>query len=591
MAIRVSRSSGSLRPSQAIGAAAVLAMAGFAACVGNVGSTGGPGGQTAGPGNTGGSSSNSNNGSAGTGTPYGGGPITTDACAGQPIPLTAPRVWRLTTAQLKNTLMDVFGYAGTSIDTFPADSRPDTSEYADAADSLVVGDLLTTYYSQAAEEVSANMATRSATFLGCAMSALGTGTCLQNFLQTYGMKAWRRPLTSDEVSNLQGLYNTVAPGAGAQVGFTTVVQALILSPNFVFRTELGTSNAAGTTTTMTDYEIASALSYMLWDSPPDQALYDAAAAGSLHDPAGLGAQVKRMFAATTRAPVALSSFIQQWLHTDGLLTVTKDPKDFPVWNASVAQDLANETTSFVSSVAFDPSGDRTLGSLLTASYGFVSPATASIYGVPAPAPGSGLVRTNFDPSQRSGLLTEAAWLAAVSNYDDTDLPGRGNFVRGALLCDASPPPPMVFQFNPSTITPNMTGRQKFTIHTESSTCAACHNLFDGIGFALENYDPVGKFRTTDQGQTIDPTGSVPLPGGGTLQFANFVDLMKEMVASPDLGTCYASQYVRYTTGRTSTEVSQCELQTVSKAFAAAGNTVDSLPAAIAALPSFITRQN
>jgi hypothetical protein len=491
---------------------------------------------------------------------------------------------------LKNTLLDVFGFAGTSIDSYPADSRADTSEYANAADKLVVGDLLTTYYNNTAEEVSANVIANSSTFLGCAISSLGAGTCLQDFLTKYGAKAWRRPLSSDEVTGLQGLYNTVAAGGGAQLAFTMVVQALILSPNFSFRAELGTSTAPGATA-LTDYEMASALSYMLWDSPPDQALYDAAAAGMLHDPASLVAQVQRMFTVSTRAPVALSSFIQQWLHTDGLLTVMKDAKLFPMWTPAVAQDLETETQRFVSSVTFDPGGAHTIPSLLTANFGFVSSQTAALYGVPAPAPSAGLVRTDFDPNQRSGLLTLASWIAAVSNAGDTALPARGNFVRGALLCDASPPPPAVFQFDPTVITPNMTGRQKFIAHTKSTTCAACHNLFDGIGFALEEYDPIGRFRTTDQGQTIDPSGSVPLPSGKTLQFANIIDMMKEVASSPDFVSCYASQYLRYATGRESSTISTCELQTLAAAVNAAGNTIDALPVAIAALPSFAARQN
>ncbi|HEX9294329.1 MAG TPA: DUF1592 domain-containing protein [Polyangiaceae bacterium] len=525
------------------------------------------------------------------GSTGGGGDVTTEACTGQPIPLSAPRVWRLTTTQLKNTLLDVFGFAGSSIDSYPADSRADMTEYANVADKLVIGDLLTNYYNKTAEEVSASIATRSSTFLGCAMTALGAGTCLQDFLKTYGMKAWRRPLSTAEISGLQGLYNTVAAGAGAQTAFAMVVQALILSPSFGFRTELGTSNAAGTMTTMTDFEIASALSYMIWDSPPDQALYDAASAGTLHDPATLRAQVHRMFTDSTRAPVALGWFIAQWLHTDGMPTVKKDATLFPMWNGSVAQDLANETAKFVSSVAFDPAGDHTIGALLTGSYGFVSAATADLYGVRPPAAGAGLVKTNFDPTQRSGLLTLASWLAAGSNFNDTALPARGNSVRGALLCDASPPPPAMFKFDPSVITPDMTGREKFIEHTKSSTCAACHDLFDGIGFALEQYDPIGRFRTTDQGKTIDPSGTVPLPSGSTLEFANFVEMMKQVAASPDFSQCYASQYLRYATGREVTAVSACELQTLTKAVNAAGNTIDSLPAAVAALPSFITRRN
>jgi hypothetical protein len=189
------------------------------------------------------------------------------------------------------------------------------------------------------------------------------------------------------------------------------------------------------------------------------------------------------------------------------------------------------------------------------------------------------------------VLTQAAFLSAVSNYDNTGLPARGNFVRGAILCDASPPPPAAFMFDPTQITPDMTEREKFTVHTKSSTCAACHNLFDGIGFALENYDPVGHFQTTEVNKPIDPSGSAPLPTGGTLMFSNFIDLLKQVTSSPDLGSCYASQYLRYTTGRNTPEISQCELQTLANAFGAAGNTIDSLPAAIASLPSFITRQN
>jgi hypothetical protein len=540
-----------------------------------------------GPGATGAGSTGAGSTTTGAGTGAGGG--NPGACVGQPTKPSAPRVWRLTTTQMKNTLLEVFGFAGTSIDTYPADSRADITEYANVADRLVVGDLLTTYYDKTAEEVSASVVARSNSFIGCATNDLGAGNCLADFVTTYGMKAWRRPLSTDEVGELTSLYKMLAPGAGAQTAFSMVVQALILSPKFVYRTELGTSGAPGTTT-MTDYEIASALSYMLWDSPPDQVLYDAARAGMLHDPAMIRAQVGRMFNASTRAPAALGSFVAQWLHTDGLPTVTKDPNLFPMWNAMVAQDLASEAASFVGSVAFDPGADHSLGALLTASFGFVSPKTAALYGVAAPS-GAGLVKTEFDPKQRSGLLTLGSWLAAVSTFSDTALPQRGNFIRGALLCDASPPPPANFKFDPSVITPDMTGREKFTVHTKSATCAACHDLFDGIGFALEQYDAIGRFRTIDQNKTIDPSGTAPLPSGKTLQFANFVDMMKEVAASPDFNRCYASQYLRYATGRESSEISDCEIRALTDAVDVAGNTIESLPAVIAALPSFVTRQN
>jgi hypothetical protein len=116
-------------------------------------------------------------------------------------------------------------------------------------------------------------------------------------------------------------------------------------------------------------------------------------------------------------------------------------------------------------------------------------------------------------------------------------------------------------------------------------------MFDGIGFALEQYDPIGRFRTVDKNQTIDPSGTVPLPSGKTLTFANFIEMMNQVAASPDFSKCYASQYLRYATGRESTDVGACELQRLTEAVGVAGNTIDSLPAAVAALPSFITRQN
>jgi hypothetical protein len=146
---------------------------------------------------------------------------------------------------VKKTLLDAFGFAGTTIDAYPANSRPDINEYGNAADTLVVGDLLTTYYDGTAAEVSANVDAHASGFLGCAVPALGTGTCLQDFLTKYGQKLWRRPLTAEEIAEYQRLYTTTAASSGPDVGFSMVVEALILSPNFVFRTELGSSQASG----------------------------------------------------------------------------------------------------------------------------------------------------------------------------------------------------------------------------------------------------------------------------------------------------------------------------------------------------------
>ena len=268
-------------------------------------------------------------------------PAVTTAAAGAPAVPPGPgacgaaalppaRVWRLTHAQLRNSLQDLFGYAGPAIDVLPADARLDG--FANGASRLAVPPVLLDYYRKVSDEVSSDVVRRSSDLLPCRLTAPG-GPCLRQLLTTLGLRAWRRPLVASELGRLEQLYRQAAGSddAGAELGLKSLIEALILSPNFLFRYELGDNQVAGTVTHLTDWEIASALSYTLWDAPPDAPLLALAAAGRLRDPANLEAQARRLLGTPGRAAPALTYFFRQWMKIEDLPTLGKDAIQFPIY--------------------------------------------------------------------------------------------------------------------------------------------------------------------------------------------------------------------------------------------------------------------
>jgi hypothetical protein len=495
------------------------------------------------------------------------------------------RVWRLTHTQLKNTVLDTFGFRVPVLETLPSESRLDG--FANASERLSLSPVLLAYYDRGADAVADEVVKNSGTFVKCPLAALGEGTCLGDFLRTFGMRAWRRPLSAVELGKLDKLYRSAALALSPEEGLKTVVKGLVLSASFLFRTELGSDQTPGTTTKLTDFELASALSYTLWDAPPDPTLMELAMAGKLHEPATLKAQAQRMFATSPKARTAFYSFMQQWLETESLTTEAKDTMLFPAFSLQVARDLEQESRLFVDGVVFEGGGDRSLRTLLTASYGYLNAGTAPIYGQKVTA--TGLTRTDLDASQRRGLLTQASFLAAHADTNDTSVVGRGRYLREQVLCAPVPPPPGDFKFNEKVITDDMTAREKFMEHAKNPACSSCHALFDIIGFALENYDAIGQFRKTDKGKTIDPSGKLPLPNGDELTFSNFVDLIDQLAKGPDAYACFASQYLSYVSGKV--KLDDCERAEIGKTFAASGYRLDELAMTIITSPRFVTRRN
>jgi hypothetical protein len=523
--------------------------------------------------------------------------------------LPRARLWRLTQTQLRNSLQDLFGFSGAAVDSLPAESR--LEGFDNSADRLGVPSLLLDRYNTLSEEIASEAVRRHQSLLPCPLADLGQGSCLADFLTRFGRRVWRRPLTEAETTRLAGVYTAAAQAADAENGLRTLVKALLLSPHFLFRSELGVAAQSGKTggpLRLTDFELASALSYLLWESTPDDTLLELAAAGQLSDRSVLRAQAERLLRSPERAAPAFAGFVRQWMKIDDLVRLRKDRKQFPMYNPATAADLLEENRRFVDSVVFDPGGDRRLHTLLTAPYGYINARTAPIYGIDVPAAPKGAAATALDDnlareaatlrqqaldsSQRRGIFTHGAFLAAHASSDTPKLVARGSLVREQVLCGEVPPPPDEFKFDDSKITEDMTAREKFVLHTRSSFCARCHALFDGIGFALESYDAIGRFRRTDKDKPIDPSGTLTVaPGRPELRFTNFIDLVGQLADLPETGACFSLQYLTFATGRTMPEVNACEARALARTFANSGNRLDALMLAVVDSPAFVMRRN
>ncbi len=376
--------------------------------------------------------------------------------------------------------------------------------------------------------------------------------CVTQFVTTFGLRAFRRPVTATEQTDLQALFTNVRGlGLGFNESIGALVKGMIQSASFLYHWEIGpTKPVAGADglIPLTPWQIASRLASTIWNTMPDDTLLQAAQAGLLSTPAQVLAQAQRMIA-DARAVQALNDFHQQWLLSVGTRVPNLDgiAPAGPLTQAAV-DGLATEFTSFLSSVY--STGDGTLSAFLTAPYAYVNHDLATIYGVPGPAAGAGFAKVMLDPAQRGGLFTQVAFLSSFATGQTDNPVFRGLSVYTKLLCGvALPPPPVVPGAN---FTEKGTTRQTYEAHGNSMCASACHGVFDPPGFAFENYDGVGSYRTTEKGQPVDSTGSFATPGGATITFTNAIDLMKQLAASPETAECVERQWTRYMLGRMET---------------------------------------
>jgi hypothetical protein len=498
------------------------------------------------------------------------GPVTMASCPQQPVPRTPLR--RLTRFEYQNAVQDLLGVDASAAKELPPDEI--TNSFDNNAAVLTVSALHAEKYVLVSEAL-AKLAVRDLPKLvGCDAVAQGEEACARRFATRLGRRAFRRPLTAADEQALMTAYEAGHDGGSYAEGIEVMLRAALQSPDFLYRLELTSPmDANAAPTPLSQYELATRLSFLIWSSGPDDALLDAAAAGALASKAQVAAKAREMLA-QPRARAAIASFFEQWAGTRRLDVTSKSAAAFPEFSSARAA-MAAELPAFVQHVLW--SGDRSLKSLLTEPVAFVDAPLATIYGVPAPAAGSGLTRVALPAAQgRAGILTQSGFLSVQGHPDQTSPVLRGKFVRSLLLCQPPSPPPSDVDISVPTLEEGATARERLAGHLAvGASCQGCHSLMDPIGLAFESFDAVGRYRESESGKAIDTSGEITGVSDASLggAFASVREMAEKLAQSEQVRACLATQWFRFASGRSEVEADECSLAGMRDTFASSGGDV------------------
>ena len=368
--------------------------------------------------------------------------------------------------------------------------------------------------------------------------------CVDKIISTLARHAYRRPVTRAEAAALTKFVALAkANGETTEQGIQLAIEAMLVSPNFLFRIE---HDAFPTDPSkihrVSDVELASRLSYFLWSSMPDDELLSLAESGKLHEPAVLDAQVKRMLADDRSSAIA-DNFAGQWLELRNLNVVKPDPQKFPEWGPELRDAMYSETRLFFDYVLRQ---NRPLADFLDARYTFLNDRLAKFYGI-AGVTGPEFRKVDLATDQRGGILGQASVLTVSSYPTRTSVVLRGQYILGNILgSPAPPPPPDVPPLDEAAVGTSMSLRQQMEKHRSDPVCASCHSKMDPLGFGLENYDGIGKWRTMDGKFPVDASGM--LPNGKTFSTPGEMRSLLESQL-PEFARLMAGKMLTYALGR------------------------------------------
>lgn len=480
---------------------------------------------------------------------------------------------KLTRAQYKNAIADVLG---------PELSIPPIAEPDAVLGGLASVGAAGTSYSprgiESFEEVAYAVASQAmdneavrARLVPCSPSAAVDPGCAEAALDALAHHAWRRPATAEELATLVAMAGEAAGTLkDFHDGLEFGVAAILQSPHFLYRAELGgqvgETNGADETNArvFSGHELATRLSFFLWNTTPDAALLAAAEAGELITEAGLRAQAERLLA-DPRARKGMRRFFVEWLRLEELESLSKDPTLFDFYTSDLGPSALEETLALLDWMVFEE--QRDIRTLMTTTTTFVNPLLAALYGIPAPGSEDELVRVQLPvDGPRAGLLGHASFLNAHAHAVSTSVTLRGKAVRNILLCQPTPDPPVDVDTSipePSGTAPTM--RERVAEHLEDPGCAGCHLLMDPIGLGLERFDGTGRYRNLDNGAQIDPSGD--LDGE---EYLTARELGVLVGSHPDFTRCLVRTLARYASGRAETLPERAHIDTLEARFRLAG---------------------
>ncbi|MES1173115.1 MAG: DUF1592 domain-containing protein [Myxococcales bacterium] len=527
---------------------------------------------------------------AGAGTGSG---TAASACVGQTgIPAAMP-ARRLTRAEYNATVSVLLGDTTSPATNLPPELIGNLFSN-DSAQQPVSADLVSGY-----NNIAADIATRAttgaqlATLAPCAASATSAATqdsCAQTFIQSFGSKAYRRPLAADEAADLLTLEKAVTAGGTFTSGLAAVIEAVLQSPDFLYRIEQGVPDPANAAQRIpSGDEMATRLSFLFWGVGPDDALRTAAASGELLTPAGVLKNAQRLLA-DDRSHAVVKYFFDSLFPITTLTDQARDATLYPKFSPQIGSYMRQETETFLQNEIFN--GKGTWPSVLTADYTYVNGPLAAYYGISG-VTGNDFQKVQLDTTKRMGLLTQGAVMTGTTVTNSTNPVLRGSFVVNKLMClNISLPsdPGLLAQVKVPDNVSGTTARTRFSAHSSQPVCHTCHALMDPIGFALENYDAVGQYRTMEGDQVIDASGKIPDVGTETHQtVVGGVQLAQQLAESETAQRCFAQHWLEYGYGRTLKQTPEelCLQEKLNTAFKASGYNVKQLLLDLTQTPAFL----
>lgn len=500
---------------------------------------------------------------------------------------------RLTRVEYNNTIFQLLGDPSRPADAFPADEQ--AMGFFNQAEAQSVSPLLAERYMDAATDLAERHVDKFLAELGgCrAGDAAACQGDVRRFVTTFGKRVFRRPLTDPEVDAHVALFDrgvTLGEGAyDARTGLRLVLQAMLQSPYFLYRVEFGRPEPVQDgVVPLSPYELATRLSYLLWNSMPDAALFEAADRGELSTPEQIESHARRLLAAP-RAREAVRNFHRQWLALDRIDAIAangRDPTLYPDYDERLLPLLREEIEAFLDHAIFEEDAD--LETLFSAPYSMMNAELAAFYGVEGPR-SSLFEKVELDPDKNAGFLTRGGLMAMLAKPERSSPVHRGLFVRERILCQVPPPPPDVVP-EPPDVDPSRTTREQFIQHEQDPLCAGCHSLMDPIGFGFEHYDALGRYRETEWGRPIDATGylidTLDIDG----EFDGAVELARRLAGSQQVRDCVATQWFRFAYGRAETDADECSMQKVRATFADSGYDIKELLIALTQTEAFRYRR-
>jgi hypothetical protein len=501
------------------------------------------------------------------------------ACADEAIPPVAA-VQTITKLEYNNVIRDLFGLNNDFAASFNA-ARYGLAGFSSESEAQVLSAAMVNDFWTASKMVTDVL---FSTNPGAVLTCASGDACAKTIIKNVTDKAFRRPATQAELDKLFAVFKGSSDPTFANA-IKLSMRAILMAPQFIFRVYNLPANGAAQAA-LTDYELASRLSFFIWGSIPDSPLLAAAAAGTLKDPATLETHVRRMLK-DPRARYLTKTFGRQWLDLDKFDGLILDAARFPNWNADLKQSMKTETETFIDNVFFN---DQSIMEFVTAKYSFVDSRVADVYKVNA-AGGSQFVRTNLDQT-RFGVLTQPAILAMNSLSNHTSPVRRGKFTLERILCSGPGSPPANIPPLPATAGGDLTDesaiRDRLAAHRmQGSTCAACHSSMDPIGLTYENYNSLGEYRTMYiNGKGIDASGRLPT-GENLTSFADFARLL---ATDPRYPACFTAKLLTFAEGTDMTKTAnRCTVAMVQATGAKADKKFSDLVAGLVKSKSFRNR--